>query len=317
MDVLLEDLNRSMFLSFGFKGAFFDDFKFSKRKLYEKYGAKSDIDDYWNVFINDYYYHRTEPFYKLTTNIFKKIPGCFFNSVDIGVTREDVGYETHVCDTQLSTNGKMESFTVIFVLKDYDTYTDLLNKLKEIFYHEFTHFYEDYNRLRKQKPSIHDVTGDGTSYKKFTTFDVKDSEWKVKIKKILYHLDKIETNAFVSALHLDLKNSFEKEIKNLYCDNNNVKRIDVEKCIDCIIENDKTYKRFKIVRSYIDYLKSMPYMSYYIEEYWKNVTNKNMSYNKIIKKLEWLYNTRWRKYRIFISNIANEIHEKYAKRIIY
>ena len=313
-DVINESVKRSLFIEYWCNNnRMFEFRKRTKEMLYEEHGIKSDIDIYWNI-LKEYIQNNENTVIEINDNIFSNIPGCFFKDVNIIIWLSSGTSNAITMPTKLN-NGKIEVFNTMFNLDSFKL-SDVIKELRPLFYHEFMHLYEDYMRLTNDTKSIHDIATD-TGYGYIANlYQCSIEKLRKSLYYLIYFLYDFEVNAIVG--------NIASEIKDLdYIPRNH-------KDANKILKELKTYKLFNDVGNIINYFKSLTIYDIKKDEdkkiisksidiiidAWEEATNKKSTFDDILNKLEKMFVSKFRKFKVVASKLLYDETKKEPETIL-
>lgn len=241
--------------------------------------------------------------FTISTNIFKKIPNCFFNEVNWKITyvrqkNYNISGGVDLKGCALAENGKLISLNGEFIFKGrWDKHKD---KFGELIAHEILHAYEHWNRLKNNVEGLHDFAMK-TGYYSNNRIRLKaknEGEWVVEdISNVLYYCAPHERRALVAEL-------------NRFIDNNRDVIFDSEDGLK-VMEKSSKYQTFKVVGHNLQLLtQNCDIMKDKIEDTFLKIKGIKSDYKSILKYLNRIYNKSWFDIRKRVSRYMRKIYEK-------
>lgn len=126
-------------------------------------------------------------------------------------------YNNGYCPTNSKIkNNKLTNFQINIEFGCYNI-DNLKSKLAPLLYHEFTHAYEDYNRLLNGATNMNDMVNNPSNvYAKQIRLDSENNQYVTVVSTIFYLSNKTENNAFVGEVYGELDGMMPKiKLNNL------------------------------------------------------------------------------------------------------
>lgn len=204
-------------------------------------------------------------------------------------------------------NDKLNEKTLLFDEVEIKFNLISLSEFNHVFIHEINHAFVDYKKILKTGKGIKEI-GNSSFYKNIVSWDYDDQE-NLDIKQILYYTFKDEVNAFTTAFSAALK-----ENKN---------KIKTPKDALTIIKRTEEYRTYKhlycIIERYFHYYEKQNSTDLEewrrngfkdrvnkITKYYNEISNTNMSTEKVFKKLKFLIDKTNKKIDSIIGKLCVE-----------
>lgn len=301
--MLNESVKQALFIEYWCNNnRLFEFRKRTKEMLYEEHGIKSDIDLYWDVFEKYIDKHSAGGVIQITRNIFSVIPGCFFKKVDITIWLSMPTHSGNTLPTKM-VNGELDKFECVFNVCSC-RYNDVIKEIKPLFYHEFMHLYEEYQRQQHGVDGIFDIANK-TRYNDIVMLHRKSMEGvRKKIYYLLYFLFDFETNAFAGTVA--------GEIRNIDVIPNNHREA------NDLIKKTSIYQTFEGLGQFINNLceltdydiqkdadnnNKLTKTKDIVVDAWVKATNKENDFDTILSQIKKMYGVKFKKFKTVAAKL--------------
>ncbi len=244
--------------------------------------------------------------FTITTNIFKRIPNCFFNEVKWKITyvrqkEYNISGGVNLKGCVLAKNGKLMSLNGEFIFKG--RWEKHKERFGELIAHEILHAYEHWNRLKNNAEGLHDLAK-RTGYYQNNRIRFKaknEGDWVAEdISNVLYYCTPHERRALVAEL-------------NRFIDNNRDIIFDSEDGFK-VMEKSSKYQTFKIVGHNLQLLtQNCDIMKEKIESTFLNIKGIKSNYKSILNYLNRIYDKSWFDIRKRVSRYMRSVYEENDK----
>jgi len=282
-----------------------ESFKYSYFTILEKHssyiGQKELVIDLSKKIYNIIRNHEPEDTLELDKKDLKEYSNIFFNKLIIclyGKTRYNVSKSKYI-DSE-------KTFDKVIININPDEYTDYKDIVKCLV-HELLHAYNEYkNYLTNSNTKLINLTDKNSSY--FKTIFSNNITVENICKRICNNIRKWEQNAYISELSTELENNkfdFSKytEHKDAY-----------KKAFE-IFRNSDTWDQYSTLKEYLTLLKDDSNENKIkFQNTYNNINNTSLSFNKIYKKLNDVFDSILNKINRLIPKLIYDYYEKYYEK---
>lgn len=304
-----EDINIESDLELHFYIEFLleESFKYSYFTILEKHSSyieqKELVIDLSREIYNIIRNHEPEDTLELDKKDLEEYPNIFFNKLIIylyGKTGYNVSKSKYI-DSE-------KTFDKVIININPDEYYDYKDIVKCLV-HELLHAYNEYkNYLTNSNTKLVNLTDKNSSY--FKTIFSNNITIENICKRICNNIRKWEQNAYISELSTELENNkfdFYKysEHKDAY-----------KKAFE-IFRNSDTWIQYSTLKKYLTLLKdNSDENKLKFQNAYNNINNTSLSFNKIYKKLNDIFNIILNKINRLIPKLIYDYYEKQMKELI-
>lgn len=304
-----EDINIESDLELHFYIEFLleESFKYSYFTILEKHssyiGQKELVIDLSREIYNIIRNHEPEDTLGLDKKDLEEYPNIFFNKLIIylyGKTGYNVSKSKYI-DSE-------KTFDKVIININPDEYYDYKDIVKCLV-HELLHAYNEYkNYLTNSNTKLVNLTDKNSSY--FKTIFSNNITIENICKRICNNIRKWEQNAYISELSTELENNkfdFYKysEHKDAY-----------KKAFE-IFRNSDTWIQYSTLKKYLTLLKdNSDENKLKFQNAYNNINNTSLSFNKIYKKLNDIFDIILNKINRLIPKLIYDYYEKQMKELI-
>ena len=259
--------------------------------IMEKYGVYDGLNELVDLICKDADEKRKQDEFSFqliyTRKELKDIKNIFFSKlvVDIELGESD--------NSEYEDNESINKKTLLFDEVIINIYAENINELSEVLKHELTHAYNNYNLLLKDDNKMSELSNSDFYTNLYPKLYM--DEFEKYLRKVLYFTIGEEQNAFIAQLSDELKQNKSK-VKTPSDALNILKNSDIYKAYTGLFANIEKYKHNELDQKYINLITN---------EY-NNICNKNLTANKVFKKLEFLINKSLKKFNNIIGKLCLE-----------